>query len=167
MTTRAARRRSAVGEQASAWVASEPTPYLMDVNVLIALIDPMHSHHARAHAWFQREGSAAWASCALTQNGVLRIIGHARYPEGPGSPGRVMPLLAHLCATPGHRFWSDDISLLDPQSIDPQRLLHSAQIADTYLLALAIHHGGKLATFDKRLVADAVRGGREALHVID
>lgn len=138
----------------------------MDVNVLIALIDQMHSHHARAHAWFEREGGAAWASCALTQNGVLRIIGHARYPQGPGSPADVVPLLARLCATQGHRFWHDDVTVLDSQSIDPRRLLLSAQITDTYLLALAVRHGGKLATFDKRLVADAVHRGKAALHLI-
>lgn len=27
-------------------------PTLPDVNVLIALLDPLHVHHERAHAWF-------------------------------------------------------------------------------------------------------------------
>lgn len=35
-----------------------------------------------------------------------------------------------------------------------------------YLLALAITHGGKLATFDWRLVVDAVCGGAKGLHLI-
>lgn len=159
------RRRSAVREAAARW-SVESQPFLLDVNVLIALIDPAHSHHPQAHDWFHRVGNIAWATCALTQNGVLRIIGHVRYPEGPKTPARVVSLLADLCALPGHRFWPCDYSLLDAPLVDTTRLLDSSQITDTYLLALAIKHGGKLATFDKRLVADAVHGGKAALHVI-
>jgi hypothetical protein len=32
---------------------------------------------------------------------------------------------------------------------------------------LALAHSGRLATFDRRLVTDAVPRGRQALHVID
>ena len=165
MTVAATSRRSRVRETAGRWRTST-SPYLLDVNVLIALVDPAHSHHLQAHDWFRREGSVAWATCALTQNGVLRIIGHARYPEGPKSPFKVVSLLADLCASPGHIFWPCDYSLLDASLVDATRLLNSSQVTDTYLLALAAKHGGKLATFDKRLVADAVHGGRAALHVI-
>ena len=31
------------------------------------------------------------------------------------------------------------------------------------LLALAVHHGGRLVSFDRRLSCEAVAGGREAL----
>ena len=74
--------------------------------------------------------------------------------------------MAGLCALPGHVYWPDDISLLDAKKIDASRILSSAQVTDSYLLALACAHGGKLATFDRRLVVDAVRGGAKALHVI-
>ena len=50
--------------------------------------------------------------------------------------------------------------------MDAARLLDSAQVTDSYLLALAAAHGGQLATLDQRLVADAVIRGRLALHVI-
>jgi predicted nucleic acid-binding protein len=39
-------------------------------------------------------------------------------------------------------------------------------VTDSYLLALACAHGGKLATFDRRLVVDAVRGEAKGLHLI-
>jgi predicted nucleic acid-binding protein len=39
-------------------------------------------------------------------------------------------------------------------------------VTDSYLLALAKAHGGKLATFDQRLVTDAVVNGAQALHVV-
>jgi toxin-antitoxin system PIN domain toxin len=142
------------------------TRYLLDVNVLIALIDPTHIQHDRAHDWFAAEGRNAWATCPLTENGVLRIVGHARYPNSPGSPAVVAELMTVFLALGGHEFWSDDVTLFDPTCVDTARLLDSAQITDGYLLALAIAHSGKLATFDRHLVADAVTGGRGAIRLI-
>lgn len=142
------------------------TAYLLDVNVLIALIDPAHIQHDPAHEWFAKEGRHAWATCPLTENGVLRIVGHPRYPNSPGTPAAVAPLVAGLRALPGHMFWSDNISLLDDKKVDVTRLLSFGQVTDSYLLALARAHKGQLATFDRRLVADAVRDGAQSLHLI-
>jgi uncharacterized protein len=142
------------------------TTFLLDVNVLIALIDPSHTQHETAHDWFALHGHTAWATCPLTENGVLRIVGHARYPNSPGTPAAVAPLLTALRKLPGHVFWPDDISLLDAERIDATRLLSSGQVTDSYLLALACAHGGRLASFDRRLVADTVRGGAQGLHLI-
>jgi hypothetical protein len=72
-----------------------------------------------------------------------------------------------FCSLPGHHFWPDDVSLLDCTEVETSRLLHSAQISDTYLLALASIHGGQLATFDRRLVVSAVRSGKSALYLIN
>jgi hypothetical protein len=47
---------------------------LLDVNVLIALLDAGHMHHARATHWLGQEIENGWASCPLTQNGCLRIM---------------------------------------------------------------------------------------------
>ena len=49
---------------------------------------------------------------------------------------------------------------------DTTRLLSSGQVTDTYLLGLACAHGGQLASLDRRLVTDAVRGGAQGLHLI-
>jgi uncharacterized protein len=140
--------------------------FLLDANVLIALLDPAHIQHDLAHAWFGSHGQEAWATCPLTENAVLRIIGHARYPNSPGTPAAVAPLMVSLCALPGHVFWPDDIRLLDAEKIDASRLLNSSQVTDSYLLALACAHGGRLATFDRRLVVDAVTHGLQSLHLI-
>ncbi|HEX9199501.1 MAG TPA: TA system VapC family ribonuclease toxin [Acidobacteriaceae bacterium] len=142
------------------------TRFLLDINVLIALMDPAHVQHDRAHEWFEAIGKRAWATCPITQNGVLRIVGHARYPNSPGTPAVVAVLLTALCALPSHEFWPEDISLLDARKVDCSRLLDSAQVTDSYLLALAGAHGGQLATFDLRLVTDAVVHGARALHSI-
>jgi len=140
--------------------------FLLDINVLIALIDPGHIQHDRAHEWFSSQGSDAWATCPLTENGAMRIVGNHRYPNSPGTPAAVADLLAIIRKLPGHAFWPDDISLVDQQHSNPARLLESAQVTNSYLLALARAHRGQLATFDQRLVADAVIDGRHSLHLI-
>lgn len=145
---------------------TKPMVYLLDVNVLIALVDPAHVQHDNAHDWFAERGSRAWATCPITENGLLRIVGHPRYPNSPGSPATMAQILKGLRAMPGHRFWADDISLADEERIDAGRLLGHAQVTDSYLLALALAHGGQLASFDRRLVVDAVKNGAGGLHLI-
>ena len=142
------------------------TTYLLDVNVLIALIDPAHMQHDAAHHWFAQTGSANWATCPLTENGLLRIVGHPRYPNAPGTPATVAGVLLALRALPGHHFWPDDISLMNPALVQAERLLSHTQVTDSYLLALARHHGGKLASFDRKLVTDAAVDGQAALVIL-
>ena len=140
--------------------------FLLDVNVLIALIDPGHIAHDDAHVWFGTVGQASWATCPMTENSVIRIVGHPKYPNTPGTPAEVAAIVAKLRELPGHVFWANDISLVGSTDIDPARILTSAQVTDTYLLALAAAHGGQLATFDRRLSPAAVTRGRSALHLI-
>lgn len=140
--------------------------YLLDVNVLIALIDPAHVAHDAAHAWFEQTGYENFATCPLTENGVIRIVGNPKYPNSPGSPAAVASIVTALRALSGHTFWFDDISLVDSRHLDPGQIQTSAQVTDTYLLALANSRGGKLATLDRRLSASAVPGGKSALHYI-
>ena len=142
------------------------TRFLLDVNVLIALIDPAHVQHDRAHVWFAAIGHKTWATCPLTENGVLRIVGHPRYPNSPGSPAAVAELLTSLRKLPGHIFWPDDLSLLDSEHVRTARLLDSAHVTDSYLLALADAHKGQLATFDQRIPTESVVDGAKAIHVI-
>ena len=139
---------------------------LLDVNVLIALIDPTHINHDAAHDWFALARSAGWATCPITENGVMRIVGRPSYPNSPGSPGAVADLLRRMRVLEGHVFWPDSSSLLDESLIDATGLTSPRQVTDTYLLALAASRGGQLATFDRRLSTRAVIGGAEALAVI-
>ena len=139
---------------------------LLDVNVLIALLDPQHVHHDSAHQWFIRNSSAGWATCPITQSGVLRIIGNPRYPNSPGSPAAVMPLLLGLLSHPDHYFWADDLSWSENGVIDGDQVLARGQITDAYLLALAAQHQGILVTLDSRITTRAVQGGEQCLLLI-
>ncbi len=140
--------------------------FLLDVNVLIALIDPTHVAHDAAHFWFETVGHKTWATCPMTENGVIRIVGHPKYPNTPGSPAAVATIVRRLRLLPGHCFWPGDLSLFACAEVDPAKILTSGQVTDTYLLALAQAHGGQLATCDQRLSTAAVKGGKAALHCI-
>ena len=142
------------------------TTFLLDVNVLVALVDPAHVQHDSAHEWFARVGRKNFATCPITENGLLRIVGHARYPNSPGSPAIVAQSLTALRGLPGHAFWADKISVVDTSHVDCGRLSSHAQVTDSYLLALARAHGGRLATMDRRLVTDAIPNGSKALELI-
>lgn len=140
--------------------------YLLDVNVLIALVDPRHLFHDTANRWFQATAKASWATCPITENGLLRIVGNPRYQNPIGPPSEIAGLLRLLRQMDGHVFWPDGISLSDKDLVDPAALATIDQITDTYLLALAVHNGGRLATFDRKLSTRAVSNGAPALHLI-
>lgn len=142
------------------------TVHLLDVNVLIALVDPAHIQHDPAHEWFARVGHKGFATCPLTENGLVRIVGHPRYPNSPGPPSRVLRALAAIRGLPGHTFWPDDISIADPAFFAPELLSSHSRVTDGYLLALARAHRGRLATMDQKLAAEVVPGGSKALELI-
>ena len=129
---------------------------LLDVNVLIALLDPDHALHARAREWFGAEARAGWASCPLTQNGCMRIMSHPRYAN-PVPVASVMRHLREAVADSHHAFWPDDISLLDEKLADATRIHGSRQLTDLYLLALAVRHGGRFVTFDGAISISAIK----------
>ncbi len=128
---------------------------LLDVNVLIAMHDGGHSHHSRAREWFAAHVEHGWASCAITQNGFVRIISQPRYPLDI-STSQAIGLLARTCAAPQHEFWAADVSITDPGIVDAGRVHGPKQVTDLSLLALAVHHGGRLVTFDATIASSAV-----------
>jgi toxin-antitoxin system PIN domain toxin len=140
------------------------TTYLLDINVLLALCDPMHVHHEAAHQWFGKKGRNSWATCPLTENGFVRIASHPQYPNRPGDVAVALAILRRFCKDKEHRFWSENLSIRD--LFRSEVLLTQTQITDAYLLGLAVHQGGRLATLDQRLPVKAVDGGREALELI-
>jgi hypothetical protein len=50
--------------------------------------------------------------------------------------------------------------------IEPGASFTHKQVTDLYLLGLAVHNGGKLATLDRRIPATLVHGGEQALTVV-
>jgi toxin-antitoxin system PIN domain toxin len=98
--------------------------------------------------WIDAEIQHGWASCAITQNGFVRIISQPRYPS-PVSPSQAMDLLARAAGIAHHEFWPCTISVLDSKLIDRRRVHGPKQVTDAYLLALATAHNGRFVTFDQ------------------
>lgn len=142
------------------------TTFLLDVNVLIALVDPAHVQHDRTHQWFGRRGRKAFATCPITENGLVRIVGHPRYPNSPGPPNVVVESLVALRGLAGHRFWPDSISVAQAPLATSGLLGNHARVTDAYLLALAIANEGRLATLDHRLSSEGLPQGQAALELI-
>ena len=140
------------------------TCYLLDVNLMLALVDPMHVHHDVTHHWFAATGQPVWATCPIVENGFVRIASHPQYPNRPGESAVVLGLLRQLCAHPGHTFWADDVTLRD--LLTPDAAFTHNHLADLYLLGLAVSHGGKLATLDQRIPISTVAGGGKAIDLV-
>lgn len=132
---------------------------LFDVNVLIALLDGAHQHHALAWNWLDAHIEQGWASCPITQNGYVRIVSQSNYPNAT-TAYEAIGRLGAATRTEHHAFWPDSLSLLDASLIDRTRVHGPRQLTDVYLLALAVRHGGRLLSFDQRISLDAVRGAR-------
>jgi toxin-antitoxin system PIN domain toxin len=136
--------------------------HLLDINVLIAMADPDHVHHHLVEDFLHKSGRDGWATCPLVENGFIRIFGHPKYPQGPGSTQSARIVLSGLLARAGHQFWADDISIAD--SAVYQNLPASRDLTDYYLLALAIHHQARLATLDQRIDPSLLPKGPQAFH---
>ncbi len=133
------------------------TRALLDINVLLALLDSDHVDHIRAQDWLGDGIEDGWASCAITENGFVRIISQPRYPS-PISPAEAIDLLMRARDSGPHAFWTCDVSLLDARTVDRSRLHGPRQVTDAYLLALAVRHDGRFVTFDRSISPSAVKG---------
>lgn len=134
--------------------------YLLDVNVLVALLDEDHVHHKTVLAWFYTPGRQ-WAICPFTEAGLLR---HMTRPKiGDMSMEEATAMVARLAQESGYHY--------QPISADWQtlcgrffkRLFGHKQITDAYLLGLAAHEGLVLVTFDKAILHLA---GEHSSHVL-
>jgi uncharacterized protein len=141
------------------------TRLLLDVNLWVALFDDAHTHSVEANALIERPRTKI-ASCPLVENGVVRVLNLPGYGNrGPLGLARVRDQLRNACTSMDHEFWPDDVSIADPALFNFDRIHGHNQITDAYLLALAVHHGGTLVTFDRAITLDAVRGAK-AQHLL-
>lgn len=126
-------------------------PYLLDVNVLLALAWPTHIHHLAAHEWFAENHDSGWATCPLTQLGFVRLSMQPAVVKVPILFGDVMAALSQMTSGGTHRFWQLEGGLGDIREEIRARVVGYHQVTDAVLLDLAIRHRGRLATFDRRI----------------
>ena len=123
--------------------------FLLDVNILYILHQPRHADYKVVHRWFTGKSGSRFATCAITQSGMLRLLtqgigGLDRFPIGDARSA-----LQGLIQNPHHVFWSDAPPYLEITAPLARRMQGYRQTTDAYLLGLAKYHGGKLATMDK------------------
>jgi toxin-antitoxin system PIN domain toxin len=138
---------------------------LLDVNALIALVDFDHVGHESIHSWFIGNHRSGWATCPLTENGMVRVLCQPAYPSGQRTPSEVIQVLTALKAafSKSYEFWPDDVSLADDSLFDSALIAGTRQVTDIYLLGLAARHSGTLVSFDLSLTWQAVRAGSSKL----
>ena len=117
---------------------------LLDGNVLIAITVAGHVHHDAAVRWFA--GSPRpHATTPITQGTLIRTVIRLG-----ATPAEGVGLLDALTSAPGHEFWPDAVPFT---TAILSRVTGHGDVTDAYLAELARHHGGRLATFDRRLAA--------------
>lgn len=136
-------------------------PFLLDVNVLLALAWPDHEYHDRAGLWFDHHQAHGWATCAVTQAGFVRILSNRAFSPGALSPQEALVVLEKNLSLPGHSFWKETITLAEAIKKCRAKITGHRQVTDAYLAGLAVHHRGKLATLDKGIKAWVAAGAVE------
>jgi uncharacterized protein len=135
---------------------------LLDVNVLVALFSPDHVHHELAHDWFGEERHGGWATCPITETGVVRILTNPRVHEGLALSD-VIDRLRRLQSDPAHEWWAANVSFTDDTLFRPTSMRGHRQVTDLYLAGLAQSRGGRLVTFDRGALWNAVVDARPSL----
>ena len=137
---------------------------LFDVNALLAMVDQEHTFHPTVRTWWKANAEGGWATCAITENGFVRIMSQPHY-SNPAPTIDAIELLAMGLEEAGHAFWPANISITDDGLFERKHILGPNQITDVYLLGLAVENDGRFVTFDRSLPLRAVRGA-EAKHLV-
>jgi predicted nucleic acid-binding protein len=61
-------------------------------------------------------------------------------------------MLGRIVSLSGHKFWPDEPEPANAPQFKSLALIGHRQVTDAYLLALAAHNRGKLATFDSGIL---------------
>jgi toxin-antitoxin system PIN domain toxin len=138
-------------------------PFLLDANVLIALAWPVHEFHDKVGHWFARHSRAGWATCPLTQAVFVRILSNPAFSDNALTPANALRVLESNLMLPSHHFWPDSISVVDALKNSEGRITGHRQITDAYLVGLAVHHRGKLATLDRGVGAWGIEAAVEVI----
>jgi toxin-antitoxin system PIN domain toxin len=128
---------------------------LLDVNALVAMAWDSHVHHVAMRDWFAAEGSSGWATCPITESGFVRVSSNPKALPSPIGISAARAVLTALRALDGHRFFVDDISIVDP---DVPEVAGYRQVTDAHLLTLARRSGMRLVTFDAGIIRTLADG---------
>ncbi len=81
----------------------------------------------------------------------MRIVSNPAFSRDAVTPREAIQVLAANTAAKDHAFWPDERPLAAAVAFAGARLVGHQQVTDAYLLGLAIHRRGVLATLDPRI----------------
>jgi toxin-antitoxin system PIN domain toxin len=122
--------------------------WLVDADVLLALVWPRHEGHRAAHAWFAETGQHGWASNTLTQLSMLRLLTHPAVTKGVVKPAEAVHILAAMTKHPKHEVWPLEETPVEDWGALSGRIEGRRQWTDAMLLLEAERWDGGLVTFD-------------------
>src|SRR5436309_2875815 len=114
---------------------------------------PAHVAHEKVQKWFSKHGRAGCATCPFTEAVFVRILSNPAFSPNALTTADAFQLLGSNLKHPGHRFWPDNIGLLEATRSFQSQIAGHQQVADAYLLGLTLHCKGKLATLDNGMLA--------------
>jgi len=141
--------------------------FLLDVNILLILHDPHHQHYKPVSRWFAQPSSRPFATCPITESGMVRLLLQGVTGLDPFDMQDAREALQRLVQLPNHVYWPDAPSYLEAASALFARMQGHRQTTDAYLLGLAIHNKGKLATLDRGIAHLAGREFAANLEIIE
>ena len=86
----------------------------------------------------------------------MRVVSNPAYPGRRTTVADAVARLRRFAASGHHTHWPDDVSVLQERVLEASHLAGHGEVRDAYLLALAVHHRGALATFDRSIRTTAV-----------
>jgi toxin-antitoxin system PIN domain toxin len=121
--------------------------WLLDGNVLVALVLQGHVHHEQVRCWFESDRKRRFATCLITQGTLLRL--HMTYAADK-SASAAWQTLQRLCEIPRHEFWEEAFGY---QSVPHRYLQGAKQVTDAWLAEVTRRRKAKLVTLDRSFAA--------------
>ncbi len=121
--------------------------FLLDVNVLLALIHQNHEFHLRARSWLLKQSKGTqFATTPITELGFIRISSQVeQFSFTTNDARKVLETLSKSNKNFG--FLADDCAAKEL----PDWARGPKQLTDAHLLTLASKHKAQLVTFDKKI----------------
>jgi predicted nucleic acid-binding protein len=131
-------------------LSSTKAQYLLDVNVVIALLTEGHIHYDLVTDWFTQDPNLQWALCAYSEAGFLRyaIAPHSSYI----TLKEATVILTEFTRRPGYHYLPVTADWYTLCGAFLERIFGHKQITDAYLLGLALRENMVLVTLDKTIL---------------
>jgi toxin-antitoxin system PIN domain toxin len=124
---------------------------LPDVNVLVYAHRKEHAHHRFYSRWLEDlvNGDAPFAISSLAAIGMVRVVTHSKFPNGPTPLSHAFEQMAALIEEPNCRFIGPEgTHWVRVQTLCQATKTSGAKITDAQHAAIAMEHGCTLVSRD-------------------